>query len=184
LGDYLASLLDSEIPFGPWTVAVVWSALFLANHWLARSAREANDAQHVISIEDVSVMRRGLQPKYIIARIAYAAVVFVVAIFLGGPAYVFFAGGLLVAMTYALALNLQAWLSARSLAEPNVGKGSFTFSTGAALQHMAQRLIQGALATFILGLVLGHLALLGGVLFLASTAGGYWRKSRNVRAQP
>lgn len=182
--NYLTSLLGSEMPFGPTVVAVVWSILFFANHWFALRAQEANDAQSRISVENPAALRRGRQPRYVATQIIFAALVFLAAIFFGGPFYVFFAGGLLVATTYALTVHLQGWLSAQSLGEPTAGRGSFTFSTSGALRHMSQRSAQGAVGSLVLGLVLGHLALLGGALFLGSNAAGCLRRSRSIGARP
>jgi hypothetical protein len=43
---------------------------------------------------------------------------------------------------------------------------------------MAHRAGGAAVASLLIGLVLAHLSLLGGALFLASTVNGYLRKAR------
>ena len=182
--NYVTSLFESELPFEPWVAALVWAVLFIANHWIARSTRVANDAQHFIAVEDWSALRRGFEPKYIVVQVLFAAIVFLFALLVGGPAFVFFAGGLIVAMTYGLALNVQGLLSARAMAHPDAATGALTFSTASAFRHMAHRAGGGALACFLIGVAMAHLALLGGALFLASTARGYLRRARNARAQP
>jgi hypothetical protein len=184
LEKYVTSLLESELPFDAWVAALVWVALFLANHWTARSTRAANDAQTFIAVEDWSALRRGYEPKYIVAQVLFAGIVFLFAWLLGRSAFAFFAGGLIVAMAYGLALNVQGLLSARALARANAASGVLTFSTPSAFRHMAHRVTGGALGCLLMGLALAHLALLGGALFLASTAGGYFRRARNARAQP
>jgi hypothetical protein len=181
---YVTSLLESKLPFEPWVAALTWVALFLANHWIARSTRIANDAQNFIAVEDWSALRRGFEPKYIVAKVLFAGIVFLFALLLGGSAFVFFAGGLIVAIAYGLALNVQGLLSARAMARPNAANGALTFSTASAFRHMAHRVGGGAFACFLLGLTLAHLALLGGALFLASTARGYLRRARNAPAEP
>jgi hypothetical protein len=98
LDSYVTSLLNSELPFDAWIVALTWLVLFLANHWIARSAREANQSQKLVAVEDWSFLRRSSEPKYILAQFLFAGVVFSFGVFLGGPAFVFFAGGLLVAI--------------------------------------------------------------------------------------
>jgi hypothetical protein len=184
LETYVASLLETELPFGPWAVASAWVVLFIANHWVVRSLRVANEAQHAIGVEDWSAIRRGSQPKSLLAQFIFASVVFLCALFLGGPAYVFFAGGLVVAMAFVLALNLQGLFSARALAQANAANGALTFSTEYAFRHTAHRMAGGALASFVLGLLVGHIALLGGALILGSTAAGLWRRARSVSGQP
>jgi len=67
--------------------------LFLANRRIARSARLANDSQNFLTVEDWSVLRRGFEPNYIVAKILFASIVFLFALLLGGSAFVFFAGG-------------------------------------------------------------------------------------------
>jgi hypothetical protein len=163
LENYVTFLFESKLPFEPWFAAPAWVVLFLANHW---------------------IVRRGLEPKYIVAKILFAGIVFLFALLLGGSAFVFFAGGLIVAMACGLALNVQGLLSARALARPNAVNGSLTFSTASAFRHMAHRVSGGALACLLVGLALAHLALLGGALFLASTASGYLHRARSARAQP
>jgi hypothetical protein len=178
LETYINALFESELPFEPWVAAFIWVALFASNRWIAQSARAANDAQHAVTVEDWSALRRGFEPKYVVAQILVAGIVFLLASLLGGSAFVFLAGGLIVALAFGLGLNLQGLLSARALARPNAVIGSVTFTTPSAFRHMAHRAGGAALACLLTGLVLAHLALLGGALFLASTASGYLRKAR------
>lgn len=178
---YVTSLFESALPIEPWVAALVWIVLYLANHRIARSARVANDAQGFLGVEDWSAVRRGFEPKYILTQILFAGIVFLFALLLDGSAFVFFAGGLIAAMACGLALNVQGLLSARALAHPNAAKGALTFATASAFQHMAHRVSGAAIACLFLGLILAHLAPLGGALFLALTASGYLRRARNAR---
>lgn len=57
-----------------------------------------------------------------------------------------------------------------------------TFSTAAALRHMAHRAGGAALGSLLLGLVVGHLALLGGAFFLAAAAAGFVRRAKKAAA--
>lgn len=180
---YLASLFDSELPFDPWVAALTWLVLFVANQGCARSARAAHDAQKFISVEDWGALRRGFEPKYMLAQLLLASGVFVFGFFLGRPAFAFFAGGLIVAKTCALSLNVQSIFSARALAVSGAAEGSVTLSTALALRQAAQRLGCSALACLLMGLVVLHLALLGGALILASGAWGFLRRAGKERAQ-
>jgi len=184
LEHYVASLLASELPFEPWLAVLVWAALFLANHQIARSARIATDAQQFIAVEDWRVLRRGLEPKYVAIQILLALALFRLAFLLGQPAFVFLAGGLLVAMTCAIALNIQALLSSRTLGSPNAAKGALTLSTASACRQMASRAGGVAIGCCLMGLALAHLALLGGALVIALTTIGYLRRARRASAQP
>jgi hypothetical protein len=177
---YVISLLASDLPFDAWFAALAWLALFFANYRVAQATRMANDAQSVLKVEDWNALRRGFEPKNIAAKIVFAAIVFLLASLLGGPAFVLLAGGFIVATAYGVGLNLQGLLSARAMAEPNAVSGSVTFTTASALRHMAQRAAGGALACLLMGLALAHLALLGGALFLAATAHGYVRRAEKI----
>jgi len=119
LDSYVTSLFNSQLPFDAWIVALTWLVLFFANHWIARSARAANQSQALAAVEDWSILRRSSESKYILAQFLFASMVFSFGVFLGGPAFVFFAGGLLVAIACTLSLSVQALLSARSMADPD-----------------------------------------------------------------
>ena len=100
------------------------------------------------------------------------------ALMLGRAAFVFFAGGMIVASACGVGLSAQGLLTARALARPDAVNGAVTFSTASAFRHMAHRAAGAAVPCLLMGLVLAHLALLGGAFFLASTASGYLRKAR------
>jgi hypothetical protein len=178
LRTYVNELLGSELPFEPWVAALIWIALFIASRWIAQSLRAANDTQHAVTVEDWNALRRSLEPKYIVAQILVAAIIFLLALLLGGPSFVFFAGGMIMASAFGLGLNAQGLFAARAMARPNAVNGSVTFSTASAFRHMAHRAGGAALTCLLIGLVLAHLALLGGALFLASMASGNLRKAR------
>ena len=178
MGTYVDELLESTLPFEPWVAALIWVALFIASRWIAQSLRAANDAQQAVAVEDWSALRRNLEPKYVVAQVLVAGVVFVLALMLGRAAFVFLAGGMLVASSCGLGLSVQGLFTARALARPNAVGGSVTFSTTSAFRHMAHRAAGAAVACLLIGVVLAHLAMLGGALFLASTGNGYLRKAR------
>ena len=175
---YVNELLASELPFEPWVAALIWVALFIASRWIAQLLRAANDAQHAVTVEDWSAVRRSLEPGYLVVQVFVVGVVFFLALNLGRAAFVFLAGGMIVASGFGLGLSAQGLFTARALAWPNAVNGSVTFSTGSAFRHMAHRAGGAALACLLIGLALAHLALLGGALFLASTGNSYLRKAR------
>lgn len=177
---YIGLLLGSQLPFEPWLAALIWAVLFLANHWLARSLRAANDAQPFVAVEDWSVVRRGLEPKHVMLQILFACLVFLFGLSLGRSAFVFFVGGLLITIVNVLALNVQGLLTARAMADRSTATGALTFSVPLAFRHMAHRLTGGAIACLVAGLALAHLALLGGALLLGSAAAGCQRRARST----
>jgi hypothetical protein len=180
---YVTLLLVNELPFAPWVAALVWLALFLANHYVVRAAHAANEAQRLIIVEDWNAVRQGSRPKHIALQVVLAVVIFLLGLLLRGPVYVFLVGGLIVALSYVLALNLQGLLSARAIALPGAVTGSLTYSTAAALRQMSHRLVGGAVASLIAGLALAHLALLGGAFILSAFANGYRKRARKASAR-
>ena len=178
MGTYVNELLESDLPFEPWVAALVWVALFVASRWIAQALRVANHAQHAVTVEDWSALRRSLEPKYLVAQILVAGIVFLLASQLGRPAFAFLAGGMIIASAFGLGLTAQGLLTALALASPGAVNGAVSFSTASAFRHMAHRAAGAALACLLAGLALAHLALLGGALFLASAASGSLRKAR------
>ena len=181
---YVNELLASELPFEPWVAALIWVAFLIASRWVAQSLRAANDAQHAVTVEDWGALRRSLEPKDLVVQVLVVGIVFLLASMLGKAAFVFLAGGVIVASAFGLGLSAQGLLTARALALPHAVDGSVTFSTASAFRHMAHRAGGAALACLIIGLVLAHLALLGGALFLASTGNSYLRKARAHSQKP
>jgi hypothetical protein len=182
--NYLASLLESALPLPPWTVALVLVTLLLANYSVVRSIRLANEAQHFVAVEDWTPFRRVSRPKYLLVQLVVVGIVFLLGLGRGGAAYVFLAGGMLVFLACHFGLNLQGLLSARGLARPAAATGTLTYSTAAAFRHTADRIFGAAVASLVAGLALGHLALLGGAVFLAAGAVGSWRRAKNARVPP
>ena len=162
---------------------MVLVALLLANHVVVRSVRLANEAQHFIEVEDWTPFRRVSQPKALLVQAVVIGIVFLLGLDRGGAVFVFLAGGMIVLLACHVGLNLQGLLSARGLARPGAATGALTYSTAAAFQHMADRILGAAVACLFAGLALGHLALLGGALLLASGAFGAWRRARNAGTQ-
>ena len=95
---YVTSFLQSRLPFEPWVAALSWVVLFFVNQSTARLTRAANDSQRSLAVDDWSAVRRSFEPKYVAVQIIFAGIVFLLAMQMGGPAYVFLAGGFIVAM--------------------------------------------------------------------------------------
>lgn len=177
---YLATLAGSRLPFGAGVAAILWSALFLVNHLVARRARAASEAQAIVIVEGRKALSRGFQPAYILAQLVVAGSLMLIALYLGEPAFVFFVGGMIVAVIFTLGLNIQSLLSVEAMARANAAAGQLTLSTAFSFRQMAQRMSGGAIICLLLALTLAHLAPMGGVLFLGSTAAGYFRRSRRA----
>ncbi|MEO6688825.1 MAG: hypothetical protein ABIS07_16945 [Dokdonella sp.] len=178
--NYLATIVDSRLPFDAWIAAIVWSLLFLASHLVARRARAVSEAQAVVVVEGRNALSRGFQLKYVIAQCALAGSLLLISFFLGTPAFVFFVGGLIVAVAFTLGLNVQSLLSVAAMARADAATGQLKLSAAFSFRQMAQRMMGSAIICALLALALGHLALLGGAFFLGSTAAGYARRARRI----
>jgi hypothetical protein len=180
LESYLATLASSRLPFGMGAAAILWSALFLISHLVARRARVASDAQAIVVVEGRQALGRGFQPRYVLAQLVFAGSLMLIASYLGEPAFVFFVGGMLVTVIFTLGLNIQSLLSVAAMARAAAASGQLTLSTAFSFRQMAQRMLGAAIICLLLALTLAHLAPLGGVLLLGSTAAGYFRRARNA----
>jgi hypothetical protein len=176
-------LVDSELPFGPWPVAATWLALFAINFRIARRARALNDALTFVSIGDRTALRRGMQPKYVAGQVVFAALVLAIAIVAGGAPFVFLAGGLITAIAWAVGANLQSLLSARAMSQPGQVSGDVTLSMSYSYRQLAYRCGTGAFVCLLLGMLLAHLALIGGAFMLGMACLGYLRRARRAQAK-
>src|SRR5437762_9865105 len=78
----------------------------------------------------------------------------------------------------SIPLNLRSILFLRALSEPGAAKGSVTLSNHLAVKDHAFQLFGAAAFCLLLGILVAHLALLGGAFFLSATALGYLRKAK------
>jgi hypothetical protein len=179
---YLNTLLESELPFEPWVLIVVFFVLLVLQHVIARSARSAMRQQESIVSEESEQLNRGFEPKYIAGQVVFGLVVFSFAHYVGGAFGQFFSGGLIVAGIFGLGANVDGLLLARALNRTGVVRGSIEMSVPYSFFSIAYRMLGGAVMCLVLGLVLANLALLGGVLFLGSTGIGYLRKGQAAAA--
>ena len=178
MSEYLAALLDSELPVDAWLVALVWLGAAAGSHFLSRFARSTLGRQDLMFLEESREAARGFELKFLAAQLLFFAVVFVIALYLDGATFVFFGGGLAVASVVALGLNYHSLMFATALAGPDAGKGRVELSAAFSLNTSGHRLIGGALACLLVGLFLVNLALLGGAFVLGSAGAGYLRRAR------
>jgi hypothetical protein len=174
---YLHALLSSRLPFASWIAIALWPALFLANRLVAQALLMANDRQTSYALENRHTFKRGSDPLWTLAQVLFAGVVFTVSLYAGGALFVFLGAGLDVSVICILGLNVQALLSTLAMARPGASEGSVKLSTGYAYRQMASRLYGAALMCALMGLLVAHLALLGGALLAAAAATGYLRRA-------
>jgi hypothetical protein len=175
---YLTELEASPIPLPKWGVIVLWVVIFGLANVLARKSRSHFDGQQFIINENTSGLIRKESLKLTLVRIALSAVIFAYASFFGGPIFAFFAGGWVVLAAVSIPLQLQSYFFLRALSKPGAAKGSVTLSGPLVIKRQAFQLFGFAAFCLLLGILLAHLALFGGALFLSATAFGYLRKTR------
>lgn len=180
MNDYFTALASSELPFGTSALAIAWLVLFAANHQVARASWRRLAAQTHVVLADSGSGARGLTPLALAVQAGYAALVFGIGWALGATAFAFFAGGLTAALAVTLGLNVHSLAFARLLARDDAGTGTATLSARFTLRNTAWRALGGACALVLLGLLLAHLAPLGGALFLTASASGMLRRARRL----
>ena len=180
---YIEMLLTSRMPLPVWLVIAAWPALFIANHVVVRSARELSARQTWYVIENREATMRASRPQWMLAQVLYAACVFALSVYVGDAVFVFFAGGLDVSLICVLSMNVHSLLSTRAMSADTVD-GTMTLSAAFALRQFAARLVGAALLCSLLGLLLAHLAPLGGAVLCAATASGYARRAVALKPAP
>lgn len=178
---YLQTLLSSRLPFSEWLAVALWPVLFLANRVVAQALMRASDRQTSYALENRGSFRRGMDPLWMLAQCLFAGVVFTLSLYAGGTLFVFLGGGVDVSVMCILGLNLQALLSTHAMARPGASEGSLKLSNEYAYRQMAARLYGVATLCVMLGLMVAHLALLGGALLGAAAATGYLRRARQIK---
>ena len=182
---YLAQLEASTIPFPNWAVIIIWLVVFVVANMLMRRSRALSRAQNVIATETEPGLIKPESLKLTLARLILTAAIFACASLLGGPVFVFLAGGWVVLAAVSCSLNLRRVLYLRAFSGLGAATGSITLSARFAVKDAAFQLLAAATLCLVLGILLAHLALLGGALFLASTGAGYLRKTkRKCASQP
>jgi hypothetical protein len=172
----MQTLLASRLPLPAWLVIAVWPALFIANHLVVRASRELGARQTWYVVENRDAIERASRPAWMLAQVLRAACVFALSVYMGGALFTFFAGGLDVSLLFVFGMNVQALLSMRAMSSDTVD-ATMTLSAQFTLRQFAARLAGAALMCWLLGLLLAHLAPLGGAALCAATASGYARRA-------
>lgn len=174
--EYLDTLLASRLTMAPWSVVAAWLALFVVNHIVVRQTRALHARQTWYVVEDREALTRASRPPWMLGQVLYAACVFAVSGYVGGPVFVFLGGGLDVCLICVLGMNVQALLSMRAMRRGML-EGSTKMSTAFTFRQYAARLAGATVMCLLIGLLLAHLAPLGGAALCASTASGHLRRA-------
>lgn len=175
---YFAELQASPILLPKWGVVVLWVVIFGLANVLSRKIRAHADEQQFIINENTSGLIRKESLKLTLIRIALSAAIFAYASFFGGPIFSFVAGGWVVLTAVSIPLQVRNYFFLRALSGPSAAKGSVTLSGPLVIKQQAFHLFGLAVLCLLLGILLAHLALFGGALFISSTAYGYLRKTK------
>ncbi len=182
---YLHGLSSSTIPFPPWGIVTIWLVIFASAPVVSRKAAALSATQSFVIIGGPVGLVKEQSFKLLIGQVLFSAAIFTFASILGGPVFVFFAGGWVVTTLVSIPLNLRSVLFLRALSKPGAAQGSVTLSNYLAVKDLAFQLFGVAAFCLLLGVILAHLALLGGAFFLTATSLGYLKKTKpDVSLQP
>lgn len=180
MSEYLNALQSSSLPLPFWGVVVLWCLLYSLSYALAQTqeAVAKSHPQNFIATGEPTGRIREQSWKLACAQVILTGAIFISARLLGGPAFVFLAGGWVVTTAVSIPIALRRILFQRALSDPEAASGSVTLSYDLAIESLAFELFGAAVFVLILGVCLSHLALLGGAFFIGATAFGYIRKTR------
>jgi hypothetical protein len=180
MADYFNALQSNTLPLPFSWVVAVWCMLYLLSHSLAQKQRALAKSHSQTFITTQEPLRSvGEQSwKLVFVQLLLTAGIFGSAALLGPPAFAFLAGGWVVTTAVSIPITLRRILFQRGLSVSGAASGSVTLSYHFAVESLAFELFGAAVFVLILGVVLSHLALLGGAFFIGATAFGYIRKTR------
>jgi len=179
---YPETLLSSRLPIGAWAVVAVWPLLFIVNYLVARRLRALSALLRAFTVDAREAVGRAQHPSWVFVQVLYAASVFTFSLYAGGALFVFFAGGLDVSLICTVGLNVQALLLSSAMLRTGAIEGSMKISVALTYRQFVSHLVGTALMCALTGLLIGHLALLGGALFCASVALRSWRRAKALDA--
>ncbi|MDB5806278.1 MAG: hypothetical protein JWN73_3600 [Betaproteobacteria bacterium] len=184
LDDYLTDLEYSSLALPLWGIALLWLVAFVFSHILFRKTRKLLEQQALVKLEGMAALGRASSPGIIGARIGMATAIFAVSNYIGGYSVPLYAGGWLLTTCASLVVNLQGYLYVRAMTRQSAAAGSLTITKALVYRENAFSFFAFATFCLVAGLLLPHLALLGGALFIGATAFGYLRRARKADAAP
>jgi hypothetical protein len=182
LSDYLTAVLGSNLPLRWEVVTAIGLLLSVVGHALSKRAWDSFRAQSYISRDEGedSVQRWGwVLP---LSQFVYAAAIFLIGLYAGGPLFTLLVGGVLIALVYTAAYNVRAIVYYKSLSRSGAARGTLWMSKAMLLRQAVYSYIQAALFCFVVGLIVGHLALIGSGLILGLVALEYRKRMHRAEA--
>ena len=107
---------------------------------------------------------------------------FSLALYAGAPIFVLLVGGLLVSLLFSVVHNARTILYYRMLAGSGAAQGNLSLSNSSLIHNRAHVCLEAAFFCLLVGLLLPHLALLGGALIMGSTGIGCLRRAHRAEA--
>ncbi len=178
---YLRTLESSTFPIPQWGLLFAWLILFIGSNALHRRGLTLAGSQAHISMGAPFGLVLPFSARLVLAQIIFSVAVFALASLAGGAGFAFLAGGWVTVTAVSFALNLRSTLYLAALAKPDTAEGSLKLSNRLVVRNHAFQLLGAAALCFSLGVLIAHLALLGGALFLAAASIGYLRKANAPR---
>jgi len=184
LDDYLTDLEYSSLALPLWAAALLWLVLFVLNHVLILKGRRLMQQQSIIAVADAAVLARASSPKIIVLQIVASLFVFVYSNYFGAYCIPILEGGWLLVNGAAFAGSLQSYLYLRAITRQGGVTGSVTISAALAFRERAFYFFGMAFFCLVGGLLLAHLALLGGGILMVSNGLGFLRRAWQAKAAP
>jgi hypothetical protein len=178
LAEYFDVLASSHLTFGWKGVAFAFLILFVSSHVLHRRALSLYNAQPHVSGDNLTEIEKRWGWVLPANQFIFGVAIILVAVYCEEPLFTLLAGGLLVTSIFAVSTNLRTIFHYRSLALPGAVQGSIQLSHYSLLRTRAIAYFAAAFFCLLTGLVLPHLALLGGAFILGSTGIGFLRRAR------
>jgi hypothetical protein len=163
------------MPF--WGVILVWGTFYAVTHVFFLRSRALSNAQTSITYEGAPVGYPKYDRELAVRQGLFSLMLLAVAYLLGGPAYVFLAGGWTLAAGLSVGLTLNSMLFARALGAPGAADGSVKLSAVLTLRSRAAQLFGAGLSCICIAILVPHLALIGAAVFLVATGFGYRRQA-------
>jgi hypothetical protein len=130
MAEYFYALQSNTLRLPLAGVVAMWCVLYLFAHALTRKQQTISKShpQNFITTGEPTGRIREQSWRLVYCQVALTAVIFISARFVGGPAFVFLAGGWLVTTAVSIPLALRRILFQRALSAPGAASGSVTLS--------------------------------------------------------
>jgi hypothetical protein len=177
------SLFNSRLLTSPMPAASIIVALYCSGYLVHRKALALFHAQSLIAGEQLTPTEQKYGIYLPLAQLSYIGAVFLLAVYGGGAFFTFLGGGLIVVLLIYNTHGLRTVWFYHTLAEPGAATGAVSMSAPFLIRSRAGFYLASALTCLLAGLLMCHLALLGGAFILGATGLGYLRRARQAQGR-